>query len=71
MTSGLARANWARRRRGGLCFDSAYGYPVDFTAATGKSDRDLPWHAELRSFTTTNDGNGGRRGAPQRIPGNT
>ncbi|MGB9390912.1 MAG: hypothetical protein WCB70_13140 [Xanthobacteraceae bacterium] len=30
-----------------LCFDFAYGYPVDFAAAlqaaTGKSDRDLPW----------------------------
>ena len=58
-----------------VCFDFAYGYPVDFAAAlqaaTGKSDRDLPRHAELRSFTTTNDENGGRRGAPQRIPGNT
>ena len=32
-----------------LCFDFAYGYPVDFAAAlqaaTGKSDRDLPWLA--------------------------
>ncbi len=30
-----------------LCFDFAYGYPVDFAAAlqaaTGKSDRELPW----------------------------
>jgi hypothetical protein len=30
-----------------LCFDFAYGYPVDFAAAlqtaTGKSERDLPW----------------------------
>jgi hypothetical protein len=30
-----------------LCFDFAYGYPVDFAAAfqaaTGKSDLDLPW----------------------------
>ena len=30
-----------------VCFDFAYGYPVDFAAAlqaaTGKSDRDLPW----------------------------
>jgi hypothetical protein len=30
-----------------LCFDFAYGYPVDFAAAlqaaTGQSDRDLPW----------------------------
>lgn len=34
-------------RRVLLCFDFAYGYPVDFAAAvqaaTGKSDRDLPW----------------------------
>jgi hypothetical protein len=30
-----------------VCFDFAYGYPVDFAAAlqvaTGKSDQDLPW----------------------------
>ena len=30
-----------------VCFDFAYGYPVDFAAAlqaaTEKSDRDLPW----------------------------
>ena len=30
-----------------LCFDFAYGYPVDFAAALqaaiGKSDQDLPW----------------------------
>jgi hypothetical protein len=35
------------KRRVLLCFDFAYGYPVDFAAAlqaaTGKSDRDLPW----------------------------
>jgi precorrin-8X/cobalt-precorrin-8 methylmutase len=35
------------RRRVLLCFDFAYGYPVDFPAAlqvaTGKSDKDLPW----------------------------
>jgi hypothetical protein len=35
------------RRRVLLCFDFAYGYPMDFPAAlqavTGKSDRDLPW----------------------------
>jgi hypothetical protein len=35
-----------------LCFDLAYGYPVDFApalqAATGKSDRDLPWIAVWR-----------------------
>lgn len=35
------------RRRVLLCFDFAYGYPVDFPAAlqvaTGKSDQDLPW----------------------------
>jgi hypothetical protein len=35
------------QRRVLLCFDFAYGYPVDFAAAlqaaTGKSDRDLPW----------------------------
>ena len=34
-------------RRVLLCFDFAYGYPVDFAAAlqsvTGKSDSDLPW----------------------------
>ena len=34
-------------RRVLVCFDFAYGYPVDFAAAlqaaTGKSDRDLPW----------------------------
>ena len=34
-------------RRVLLCFDFAYGYPVDFAAAlqaaTGRSDRDLPW----------------------------
>jgi hypothetical protein len=34
-------------RRVLLCFDFAYGYPVDFPAAlqaaTAKSDRDLPW----------------------------
>jgi precorrin-8X/cobalt-precorrin-8 methylmutase len=32
-----------------LCFDFAYGYPVDFApalqAATGKSDSELPWTA--------------------------
>jgi hypothetical protein len=32
-----------------LCFDFAYGFPVDFAAAlqaaTGKSDRELPWIA--------------------------
>jgi hypothetical protein len=35
------------KRRVLICFDFAYGYPVDFAAAlqaaTGKSDRDLPW----------------------------
>jgi hypothetical protein len=35
------------KRRVLLCFDFAYGYPVDFAAAlqvaTGKLDRDLPW----------------------------
>jgi hypothetical protein len=35
------------KQRALLCFDFAYGYPVDFAAAlqavTGKSDRDLPW----------------------------
>jgi hypothetical protein len=35
------------KRRVLLSFDFAYGYPVDFApavqAATGKSDRDLPW----------------------------
>jgi len=35
------------RHRVLLCFDFAYGYPVDFPAAlqaaTGRSDRDLPW----------------------------
>lgn len=35
------------KRRVLLCFDFAYGYPVDFAAAlqaaTGKSGRDLPW----------------------------
>jgi hypothetical protein len=35
------------KRRVLVCFDFAYGYPVDFAAAlqaaTGKSDRDLPW----------------------------
>ena len=35
------------KRRVLLCFDFAYGYPVDFAAAlqaaTGKSDQDLPW----------------------------
>jgi hypothetical protein len=35
------------KRRVLICFDFAYGYPVDFPAAlqaaTGKSDRDLPW----------------------------
>jgi hypothetical protein len=34
-------------RRVLICFDFAYGYPVDFAAAlqaaTGKSERDLPW----------------------------
>lgn len=34
-------------RRVLVCFDFAYGYPVDFPAAlqaaTGKSDSDLPW----------------------------
>src|SRR5262249_57969328 len=34
-------------RRALVGFDFAYGYPVDFAAAlqaaTGKSDRDLPW----------------------------
>jgi hypothetical protein len=34
-------------RRVLVCLDFAYGYPVDFAAAlqaaTGKSDRDLPW----------------------------
>jgi hypothetical protein len=37
------------KRRVLLSFDFAYGYPVDFAgavqAATGKSDRDLPWVA--------------------------
>jgi precorrin-8X/cobalt-precorrin-8 methylmutase len=35
------------KRRVLVCFDFAYGYPVDFAAAlqsaTGKSDLDLPW----------------------------
>ena len=35
------------KRRVLICFDFAYGYPVDFPAAlqaaTGTSDRDLPW----------------------------
>jgi precorrin-8X/cobalt-precorrin-8 methylmutase len=35
------------KRRVLLCFDFAYGYPVDFAAAlqaaTGRSERDLPW----------------------------
>jgi hypothetical protein len=35
------------KRRVLICFDFAYGYPVDFAvalqAATGKSDRVLPW----------------------------
>ncbi len=35
------------KRRVLICFDFAYGYPVDFAAAlqaaTGKSDRELPW----------------------------
>jgi precorrin-8X/cobalt-precorrin-8 methylmutase len=35
------------KRRVLVCFDFAYGYPVDFAAALqaaiGKSDRDLPW----------------------------
>jgi len=35
------------KRRVLLCFDFAYGHPVDFAAAlqaaTGQSDRDLPW----------------------------
>ena len=34
-------------RRVLVCFDFAYGYPVDFAAtlqaATGRSDRELPW----------------------------
>jgi hypothetical protein len=35
------------KRRVLICFDFAYGYPIDFAAAlqaaTGKSDCDLPW----------------------------
>jgi hypothetical protein len=35
------------KQRALLCFDFAYGYPVDFAAAlqavTGRSDRNLPW----------------------------
>jgi precorrin-8X/cobalt-precorrin-8 methylmutase len=35
------------KRRVLVCFDFAYGYPVDFAAtlqaATGRSDRELPW----------------------------
>ena len=42
----LARQIEAKRRVL-LCFDFAYGYPVDFAAAlqavTGNSERDLPW----------------------------
>jgi len=56
------------KRRVLVCFDFAYGYPVDFAAAlpaaTGKSDRDLPWLMVWRYLSEyVKDDEGTARGA--------
>jgi hypothetical protein len=56
------------RRRVLLCFDFAYGYPVDFPAAlqaaSGNSDMELPWLTVWRYLSEQikdDEGNDARR----------